>query len=865
MPVVELDQLADVSKQTQVSQKLPKMHMVAPHIVRTHDHLYFGTIKAQGVYVDLESVQTINQYDDKLHMIIKGLEQDFGVYFHLFRRKVESDFHVHGESAFTKEFTAKYRDKYQNAELYRNELYITVVYRGLSGLLKPSNLFSRFKKSPSNQSFVTMEERDNISEAIGKLNAKLHEVCDQLGKDNDFHAEVIDDVDEETDKNLEYSNVLSFLGSFVNGLEKLSYRYPNEPMFGYNSKNKAKEFSKYPYGNIGEFLACGEPVFSKKLKRYLINERSTGEAFLGSIINVKNYGVGTTPISFDRLLRTDSELLITVSYFPLTRDQSLRKAKRAREKHVSTGDKAESQIEQIVELEDDVASEHVSMGAFHNSVMVLSEYDKTQALSSQKKLDRKCHEVIKIYSEAGMRAFVETWNTNSAFWAQFPCNRKYIMRSRPVTSDVVCHFFPLHNYPTGHTHCTHLGEGICLIDTPSQTPMWFNWHSKGSGSKTEIEPAHSFMAGANKFGKTVFLLTMNALAEKYGTRSFLFDYEHGMYAYAKFTNSPYMSYDVESGKDIKHNPFLMKDCKDTRLFCLDFLCDIARDEKETALNSETLKIEIDAEVKEELKNCVNYAFEHIPVEQRTLSNVCDLYLSPKFSRWTQLKPFLRANAAKQRDDGEYCEFFDNDEDIFNGDQRKTFFETSKLKEQPRLKTVLLKYLFYKIKDSRNYHNDPVAIIIDEMWYNLDDPSWAGWMKAELATLRKKDMHILGATQSVDSLINSPIAKQFLTNCATTIFAPNGSASVEGYKDFNLTPSEFAFIKKTPITKRLFLYKQAHETAIGKLNLAGFDRYLAVLSSNPKVNKVLNALLDEHQAHDNPESVRELYYENLGIK
>ena len=845
MALIEQSGLLDISKQVNISGKIPKMHFVAPHIIRTHDHLYFGVLKVHGVYVDLESVQTINEYDDVFHMIVKGLDNRFGLYGHVIRRKVKSDFEVAGHSAFTREFNNTYRDKYRNSELYQNELYLTIIYREQAGAL------SKIKNKATTKSKESREEE--ASSAIGELTGKLHEISDQLGSQGSgFGASMLDDP--EGDGQGEFSELLSFMGCFVHALEANQYAYPSEPLFGFDSPKKHKEFQKYPYGNLGEFLATHEMRFAPK--RYFTCNRSDGTSFIGAMLTIKQYGVGTTPISFDRLLRLDSELCVTLSYFPFTRDKALHKAKRVREKHSTTGDKALSQLDHIGELEDEIASENVTMGQFHNSVMVLSEFEK-----GRKVLDKKCHEVIKTYSEAGFRANVETFNTNAAFWAQFPCNRNYILRGRPAQSDVAAHFFAMHNYPTGHSFCTHLGEGLCLVDSPSQTPMWFNWHSKGSGAKSEIEPGHSMIYGANKFGKTVLMLAMNALAEKYNTRSFLFDYEHGMYAYAVFTNSPYLSYDVEFAKTIKHNPFLMPDSDETRLFCVNFLCDIVRNKSEKNLNDETLEIEIDEKVKECLVDCVNHAFDRIPSAQRTLSNVCDLYLDFNFPRWIELKHFLRANPDKNRGQGLYAEFFDNDEDVFNTGHQKLFFETSKLAKQPKLKTVLLKYIFYKIKASRLEHNDPIAIHIDEMWYNLDDPSWAGWLKAELATLRKKDIHIIGATQSVDSMVGSPIAAQFMTNSATAIFAPNASAHWDVYKKFNITQAEFEFLKRTPVNKRLFLYQQSHESAICKLNLAGFDRHLSVFSTNQASKKVLDALLIAHDGQ--AEELRELFYEKLG--
>ena len=72
------------------------------------------------------------------------------------------------------------------------------------------------------------------------------------------------------------------------------------------------------------------------------------------------------------------------------------------------------------------------------------------------------------------------------------------------------------------------------------------------------------------------------------------------------------------------------------------------------------------------------------------------------------------------------------------------------------------------------------------------------------------------------------------NTCNNIFFTNDKANFEKhYKHFNLSISEFEFVKSTQNSKRLFLYKQSKDSKICKLNLEGLDDILVLLSGNKR--------------------------------
>ena len=99
-----------------------------------------------------------------------------------------------------------------------------------------------------------------------------------------------------------------------------------------------------------------------------------------------------------------------------------------------------------------------------------------------------------------------------------------------------------------------------------------------------------------------------------------------------------------------------------------------------------------------------------------------------------------------------------------------------------------------------------------------------------------------ATQSPKSVAGSPISHTILDNCATNIYFSNPQGKPEHYIDgFNLTESEFACIRENEPQSRLFLYKQGHESALGKLNLGHLKDLLKIMSGTQATVNLLSSI------------------------
>ena len=86
---------------------------------------------------------------------------------------------------------------------------------------------------------------------------------------------------------------------------------------------------------------------------------------------------------------------------------------------------------------------------------------------------------------------------------------------------------------------------------------------------------------------------------------------------------------------------------------------------------------------------------------------------------------------------------------------------------------VLTYLFHRIE--ARFDGRPTLLILDEAWIFLDDALFAARIREWLKTLRKKNVAVVFATQSLADIERSTIAPAIIESCPTRIFLPNDRA------------------------------------------------------------------------------------------
>ena len=87
--------------------------------------------------------------------------------------------------------------------------------------------------------------------------------------------------------------------------------------------------------------------------------------------------------------------------------------------------------------------------------------------------------------------------------------------------------------------------------------------------------------------------------------------------------------------------------------------------------------------------------------------------------------------------------------------------------------AVLGYLFARFDE--RFDGAPTLLILDEAWLFLDDPVFAARIRQWLKTLRKKNVSVVFATQSLADIKDSSIAPAIVESCPSRIFLPNPQA------------------------------------------------------------------------------------------
>ena len=196
-------------------------------------------------------------------------------------------------------------------------------------------------------------------------------------------------------------------------------------------------------------------------------------------------------------------------------------------------------------------------------------------------------------------------------------------------------------------------------------------------------------------------------------------------------------------------------------------------------------------------------------------------------------------------DGAYGHLLDSDHDTL---QRSNWqvFETEALMGSKALVAPVLTYLFHRLEE-RFGQDGPTLLVLDEAWLFLTEGFFAAKIREWLKVLRKKNVAVVFATQSLTDVAESPIASALIENCLTRIFLPNAKALEPGtrrvYESFGLNQTQLEILA-TATPKQDYYYQSREGTRLFELALTDVELAL-VGSGNPNDQRLINQVLEEH--------------------
>ncbi|MCC8977257.1 conjugal transfer protein TrbE [Bradyrhizobium acaciae] len=460
----------------------------------------------------------------------------------------------------------------------------------------------------------------------------------------------------------------------------------------------------------------------------------------------------------------------------------------------------------LAELSDDL----VAFGYITTTVTVTDE-DSHQA-------DENIRAVERVINSRGFTVIRETVNSVEAWLGGLP-GQAYANIRQPIVHTLnLAHMCPLSAVWAGPERCEHLdGPPLLIAKTKGATPFRLSLHAGDVG--------HTIVVGPTGAGKSV-LLSMLALQFRRYPNSQLITFDKGRSARAVTLAMSGAWYELGAKAGIAFQP--LKDVAEegARVWALDWLCGVLAHERVT----------VTPDVKETLWSALR-SLGSAPVEQRTMTGLVALLTRDALRQ--ALQPYTL--------EGPYGRFLDADADRLSSADVLTF-EMEELMALPGLVAPVLTYLFHTLED--RFAGRPTLLVLDEAWVFLDDPLFASRIREWLKTLRKKNVAVIFATQSLADIADSRIAPAIIESCPSRIFLPNPRAleatQTETYRRFGLNDTQIHLIAEA-FPKRDYYLQSRAGNRLFELGLGPVALALAAASS-PEDQRIIDIVLSRTGLH-----------------
>ncbi|MCA6114970.1 conjugal transfer protein TrbE [Bradyrhizobium sp. WSM 1738] len=460
----------------------------------------------------------------------------------------------------------------------------------------------------------------------------------------------------------------------------------------------------------------------------------------------------------------------------------------------------------LSELGDDL----VAFG-YVTTTITVSDADSRQA-------DEKLRAVERVINSRGFTAIRESINAVEAWLGGLP-GQAYANIRQPIVHTLnLAHMCPLSAVWAGPERCDHLdGPPLLIAKTKGATPFRLSLHAGDVG--------HTIIVGPTGAGKSV-LLSMLALQFRRYPKAQLITFDKGRSARAATLALSGAWYELGATGGIAFQPLKNVSEEGARIWALDWLCGVLAHERVT----------VTPEVKETLWSALK-SLGSAPVSQRTMTGLVALLARDALRQ--ALQPYTL--------EGPYGRFLDADADRLSSADVLTF-EMEELMALPGLVAPVLTYLFHTLED--RFDGRPTLLVLDEAWVFLDDPLFASRIREWLKTLRKKNVAVIFATQSLADIAGSQIAPAIIESCPSRIFLPNPRAleptQTETYRRFGLNDTQIRLVADAFPKRDYYLQSRAgnrlFELGLGPVALA------LVAASSPEDQRAIDAVLARTGPH-----------------
>ena len=405
-------------------------------------------------------------------------------------------------------------------------------------------------------------------------------------------------------------------------------------------------------------------------------------------------------------------------------------------------------VEKVAEIDE-------AKFAFEGNEEIFGAYTSVLIIMDRdiKSLQEKATLAVKAIEDLGFAARVETVNAVESYLGSLPGHCFENVRRPIISGTVFADLIPLSAPWNGERFSPNPLYGkhaspLMQVKSIGHSRFYLNLHQKDLGNTAVVGPPGS--------GKSVLLgsLILNLMRYK-NMKVFAFDKGYSFYAISKALSGSHIEfsnlkssfcplYHLENGNDLTYAQSF-----------IELLCRMSGH-----LPS--------SEERSEINNCLKILAQR-EKEKRSLSDFHLLLFSKNLKQ--AIEPYTIISGENNLLDNTANLGFESD---------LTVFECSDLFEAPKSFSLpLLKHIFRLISDC--FSGEPRAIILDEAWLMLRDEFFAAELLKWFKTLRKHNVIVILATQSITDLAKSTLFETFLECVKTRIYLPNYDAKSDALK------------------------------------------------------------------------------------
>jgi type IV secretion system protein VirB4 len=459
----------------------------------------------------------------------------------------------------------------------------------------------------------------------------------------------------------------------------------------------------------------------------------------------------------------------------------------------------------------ELGGDHVAFGYL---TMTITVADRDPAAA-----DEKVRAVERVVNGLGFTVKRERLNAVEAWLSSLPGQVYANVRQPLVHTLNLAHLMPLSSVWAGPARNAHLGgPPLLFAETGGSTPFRLS---------TQVgDVGHLRVVGPTGAGKSV-LLSLLALQFRRYPRARVFIFDKGWSARAAVLAMGGAHHELGAGGHnaapaLAFQPLRRVDEAGTRGWAAEWLARLLEHEK----------VAVTPEIKDMIWSAL-LSLASAPPEERTLTGL-SLLLQSKAVR-AALQPYTL--------EGPFGALLDAAEDrLALADAH--CFETETLMNRPAAVPAVLSYLFHRLEE--RFDGAPTLLLLDEAWLFLDNPLFAARIREWLKVLRKKNVAVVFATQSLADISASSIAPAVIESCPQRIFLPNAHAAEpqgrSAYDGFGLNARQIELIARaTP--KRDYYLQSARGNRLFELALGPIALWLCG-SSDPASRQLIDRLLEQ---------------------